>query len=211
MSEIEILSRQLNELELIKTDVVSFKIEVDQPEGVAAYSDTQPAPTKSITLSGWDYTKTLSNSDKYNYYFYSNSLMNPFSIKELRNFWMVVTLYSTASISTIPFLVLYTLPTGTGDAQPWYHSKISYSFSPHASVYAGEKILLYAGNNKPQFHKNLRHIRLNQVIVDGDGLSTEIVNLLSAQSNSANPVGFRVCTHSVGWENNETKINTLLR
>ncbi len=209
MSDIQ--HRQLIELELIKQDTVSFKMEVDEPEGIAAYADTLPAPTKSNTLSGWDYTKTLSNTDKFNYYFYSNSAMNPYKIKDLRNFWMCTTLYSTASASTVPFLVLYTLPTGTGDAAAWYHSKISFSLAPNeGDLYTGEKVVLHSGTNVP-FHKNLRHIRLSQTIITGDGDDNEIVNLLSAQSDSGNPAGFRCCVHSVGWQNHVTQINTLLR
>jgi hypothetical protein len=107
-------------------------------------------------------------------------------------------------------LVLYTVPTGVGDAAAWYKSKIAYAIDISAQkLFSGERILIYSGN-EPDIYPKLRKIHCSQIIKTGHGLNTETLNLLTVQSDSGAPDSNKITVHNCGWGAGEIKMNLQL-
>ena len=192
-----------------ESDVVHTKISL--LTGAPVYSDTLPVPNIDPNRGGWLYSKTVDNSDKFNYYFYNNNSLSPMLVSELKNFWAVVTVYNFVNAQSIPFMVLYTLPTGVDDQEVWYKSKIAYSINlTDKKLYSGEKILVYMGE-KPIYHTKLRSFKLDIKTITGNGLNTETINLLSVHCDSLVPLGYTCGVQNVGWSNNNVKFNIELK
>tara|TARA_R110000737_G_C14617241_1_gene492203 strand:- start:3066 stop:3752 length:687 start_codon:yes stop_codon:yes gene_type:complete len=188
---------------------VSTKIVLS--EAAAVYADTLPVPVIGASRGGWKYTKDVTGSNKFNYYFFSNQVANPMLLSELEGFWMCGTIDTFVDATSVPFLVLYTLPTGSGDAAAWYKSRIAYSIdlSKH-HLYSGEKIVLYWGK-KPEFDHKHRHFELTQTVTTGTAAAGETVNLLSAHCDSAVPAGYSTTIQGLGWTNKHVKMNIHLK
>ena len=203
-------SLHISNLDLAKeSDVVHTKIALSL--GAQVYSDTLPIPTIDINRGGWFYSKQASNADKFNYYFYGHNPLSTMLVSEITNFWAVITVYTFVNAQSVPFLALYTLPTGVGDQEPWYKSKITYSINlTDKKLYSGEKILVYMGE-KPIYHTKLRSFKLDVSTVTGSGLNTETINLLSLQCDSLVPLGYTCGVQNLGWSNDDVKFNIELK
>ena len=178
-------------------------------EGSAVYADSMPIPSASSGFLGWKHAKT-SGVEKFNYYFYGNNANNPFLLKEIDNFWAVVTCHSISTSASLPFLVLYTVPNGINDAAAWYKSKIAYAIDITAQkLFSGERILIYSGV-EPDIYPDLRKVHCSQIIKTGHGLNTETLNLLTVQSDSGAPDANSITVHNCGWKASEIKMNLQL-
>ena len=178
-------------------------------EGAAVYADSMPSPVSSLGFPGWKHTKG-SGVEKFNYYFYGNNTNNPYLLKELDNFWAVVTCHTITTTGSLPFLVLYTLPNGINDAEAWYKSKIAYAIAPNAQkLFNGEKILIYSGT-KPDIYPKLRKVHCSQEVKTGNCLDTETLNLLTVHSDSSAPDANSITVHNCGWAASEIKMNLQL-
>ena len=184
-------------------------VDINTYNGTLVYSDTNPTPTKDTVRGGWNFSKLITGTDKFNYYMYGNQINNPIQINELHNFWVVVNIDNITTSNTVPFLNLYTMPTEAPPA--WYGSVISYSidFNKH-DLFNGEKVLLYSGTIPPLFDK-LRKIPLtNKNIMAGDPQPTDIINLLSVHSHSVAPINTSYTVHNMGWSTKDVKYNLKL-
>ena len=178
-------------------------------EGSAVYAGTLPTPSASLGFPGWKHTKG-SGVEKFNYYFYGNNSNNPYLLKELDNFWAVVTCHTITTTGSLPFLVLYTVPTGVGDAEAWYKSKIAYVIDITAQkLFSGERILIYSGD-EPNIYPKLRKIHCSQEVKTGNCLDTETLNLLTVHSDSSAPDSNSITVHNCGWKASEIKMNLQL-
>ena len=63
------------------------------------------------------------------------------------------------SATEIPYLNVFTKPTGSNDADPAYHSRLRYVV-PAGSVTAGGKYVVYYGATEPNIHTELPKIQL---------------------------------------------------
>ena len=207
MSDVEY--KQLHELEIISGEPISMKYNL--ADAAAVYADTLPAPTSSSTLSGWLYEK-VSGSQKFNYYFYLNQVLNPIKISELYNCYAVCTVHTVSDITSIPFFVLYSLPTGVNDGFPgFYHSSFTYSFKTGTNkIFSNDKVLFWCGKRKPKVHPNLRHIKLDVETTNGDALLTETLNYMTFHCNSEVSNDYKLTTHSLGWEIKNVSVNNKL-
>ena len=99
--------------------------------------------------SGWYYRNSNDLTDKINWYYLANS--NPalnMTKGNLDGMYAIVDVRAGGA----PYFVVYTQPTGTGDAQPWYKSR--YVYSPAGldlTAYIGQQIFLYWGNDPGDF------------------------------------------------------------
>ena len=99
--------------------------------------------------AGWYYKNSNDLTDKINWYYLANS--NPaltMTKGSLDGMYAIVDVRAGGA----PYFVVYTKPTGTGDAQPWYKSRYVYSPSGlDLTAYIGQTIFLYWGNDPGDF------------------------------------------------------------
>jgi len=163
------------------------------------YADGTMGAAVSGQQYGWAFNnKNSNNGKKINWYYYSKSTaQNSTSIqlKDLNNMYCVVTEDQT-NIEN-PFFILYTTPTGTGDAAAWYHSKVFYgSNSLPGNVDKTKPILLFTGADDATLHReipasNRQQLQLNSSLCNPNTIndnfvssSTEEINLMSLQTSS---------------------------
>lgn len=186
-------------------ETVKYKVDVSTSEGSAMYGATAPPPIANLTLGGWKYT-TTGLTDKFEYTFKSNEPLAPLLLRNLRYFYMIVTCENVAATIDVPFLRLKTEPQGGGtDPDPTYHSQIDYSLNPTKyQFFNTDKCVLWAGNqhNEPDIFPNLRKIRLDDVLIDGDGDGDETLNTLGALSLAGVAASKSTTVFNLGWEDN---------
>jgi hypothetical protein len=85
--------------------------------------------------------------------------------------------------SSIPFINIYTKPTGSGDAQPWYHSRVTYAWGNDDVIGIGEECIFY-GKALPSTQFNNRKIKLTGVTLEGDGAQDEEILYIVCSTNS---------------------------
>ena len=198
------LNNNVKELAL-ESEPVQIKLKLS--ESAAVYADTLPIPVENLSRSGWKWTKSAAGVEKFNYYFYSNQANNPMTIIQLKTFWACVSINTFTDIKSVPFMVLYTSPTGINDEAFWYHSKIAYAIDLSGQhLYSGEKILIYTGT-RPIYLDKLRAFKLTNIIKTGEAKLNEVVSLLSVHSDSGSADDCQIVTHQVGWTNNHVAMN----
>lgn len=129
---------------------------------------------------GW-YFKNDTAGKKINWYFFDGQAVNV----TLGNFsaYAIVTL---DSVTSRPFLVLYSMPTGSGDAVPGFY-KSSRVFTWPAGAVAGTKYLIYFGQN-PTVHAELPRVQLVGGTTNGTFASSERVFSVALHSDSGSSV-----------------------
>ena len=115
--------------------------------------------------AGWYYKNSNSLTDKINWYYLANT--NPALVMTkgaLDGMYAIVDVRAGGA----PYFVVYTSPTGTNDAQPWYKSRFVYSPAGlDLTAYIGQQIFLYWGNDPGDF------INLPRVECTLDAVSSE--------------------------------------
>jgi hypothetical protein len=124
---------------------------------------------------------------KFNYYIFNG-------VEELLTLGAVSSLYwkgyvnRFTGVSSVPFLTIYTKPTGVGDAGPFYHSRINYVYANDNTIGLGEECLFY-GENEPSSTFTNRKIKFNNKSVVGDALPSEEVLFIVCSSDSGAAAG----------------------
>lgn len=176
------------------------KVVLGSTDGAGAYADTLPIPTYDTNnnRSGWYHHKIAGNTDKLNYYFYSEG-NTPFLLKDITNVKATVIIDNYTNSSSIPFFCVYTKPTGVNDAQPWYHSKRCFTISPGERIIVGERIQMYALNKgfNPKGH---RQVEFNSVVDTGECIDTEEILTMSIHTDSGSPIDTRLLVKALGYE-----------
>jgi len=153
------------------------------------YSNASAGILDPNNRPGW-YFKNDATGKKINWYFFDGQAVNV----TLGNFsaYAIVTL---DSVTSRPFLALYSMPTGSGDAFPGFY-KSSRVFTWPAGAVAGTKYLIYFGQN-PTVHAELPRVQLVAGTTNGTFASSErvfSVALHSDSGSSENTVQFVVET-----------------
>ena len=199
----------IEQVRLIQT-IPNYEVDVNSAQGIAVYASTLPPPTKYPVLGGWLYEKDAANpTGKFIYYYKIHEPLSPILIRNLRRFYMVVTLLTATHHRDIPFLLTYTAPQGDGlDAQPWYRTRVSYSITTDTKINAGMKCLLWAGpaHEEPSDFPNLKKIRLTSRIVDGPDSGAETLNYITAHSDSSTSTDYKVIVHNLAWSTNNVDV-----
>lgn len=150
------------------------------------YSNGRPGVVDPSALirDGW-YFQNSTAGHKVNWYYYDGSLTNV----SVANFsaYAVVTL---DSITSTPFLVVGTVPTGSGDAFPGFYKSSRAFLIPNGSAVVGRKYLIYFGQN-PNVHTDLPRIQLSVGPTNGafgSGERVAFVALHTDSGSSANNV-----------------------
>lgn len=184
----------------IQDNSLTNNILLTSVSGIGVYADTQPVPTTDINnRPGWLHTKPTGNTDKFNYYFYSQG-SHPVTLGQIKSLLSTVTIDTWPSAASMPFFVIYTKPTGVGDAGAWYHSKRSYAMDGTKKILMGESVNIYCVNKPSNFHNNKRAIELSTIIDTGTALDTEEVLTITLQSDSGSAASTQILVETLGLE-----------
>lgn len=176
------------------------QVKLTSASGIAVYADSSPPPTSDLNgRDGWLFTKS-SGTQKFNYYLWSQGSY-PLRLQDLRSVFMCGSVDTYSNSSSVPFIVIYTKPTGSGDAQPWYHSRISYSIDePSNIIMLGEKVQFFSHMVRPSDNYGYRQIALATQIKDGDCLPNEEILYITLQSDSAAADFTQILISDFGFE-----------
>lgn len=116
------------------------------------YKDEHPGSADPLERSGWYFKNTVAGR-KINWYFYDGNegiTLGDFAA------YAVVTM---DSVSSAPFITVYTKPQASGNAGSWYRSRMVFVV-PTGSAVAGTKYLLTFGTVPSEIHPELPRIEL---------------------------------------------------
>ena len=151
-------------------------------------------------VNGWLFSKTVAGTAKFNYFFYGGTgTTEILKLGDMRSYWAVVRIDNYQAQNSLPFIIIYTKPTGVGDAGAFYHSKISGHFNPdNHHIALGEQVQMYM-NNEPSVDYGYRKIKCDRVI-DGDGYADEEILYMTLHSDSGSPIGTQIFSSDYGYE-----------
>tara|TARA_B110000285_G_scaffold115915_1_gene131326 strand:- start:1050 stop:1655 length:606 start_codon:yes stop_codon:yes gene_type:complete len=164
-----------------------------------AGGETEPIADPD-NVDGWLFSKAMAGSAKFNYFFYGGAgTTEVLTLADMRSYWSVVRIDNYQAVNSLPFIVIYTKPTGIGDAGPWYHSKIRGHFNPDTHHIAlGEQVQMYLGN-EPSVDYGYRKIKCDRVL-EGDGYANEEILYMTLHSDTGAPVGTQIFASDFGYE-----------
>jgi hypothetical protein len=171
-------------------------------------ADSVPQFDRHPTLSGWRYTNAVMGGGS-NLYFYGFGINNQFQqniqVSDLKNFFVKARILSLTNINTIPFVHVYTRPTGSGDAGSFFKSRITYRIVEGNLAPAEEVLMVFerdesgAELNQNVF-RNVKRRSMNEIARLGAGLDTEQVFLISVNTDtSASPNSVDVVYSGAGY------------
>lgn len=177
------------------------KVKLSSSGGVAVIADSSPAPTADDNdREGWLFEKVTAGSGKFNYYIYGNTATShQWTMGDLKSVSMTCSVDNWSSASSVPFIVVYSVPTGSGDAGAWYHSRRVYSINTsNHKILCGEHINLYC-MSKPELKNDNRYIELETYSSDGDNADTEVILAVSLHSDSASAINTKILVSHAGY------------
>ena len=174
------------------------KINVGSANGVAAYADSSPAPIADPDgKTGWYFAKT-GGTEKFNYYFYSEG-SHPITVQNLQDVFFVGSVNHWDSATSAPFVVVYTKPTGVGDAGAWFHSKRAFTITTLDNIVLGKKTQ-FSTHPIPSPKFPYQHIQLSNIVTSGDYADAEEILTISVQSDSGAHDDTSILISHVGWK-----------
>jgi hypothetical protein len=176
------------------------KVKLGTAGGIAVIADSSPSPTADPDeRGGWLWAKVASDTTKFNYYMYgATGSSHSWTLGDIKSSHITCSVDKWDNGQSVPFIVVHTAMTGSGDAGAWYHSRRSYALdtSTHKIV-AGEHINLYA-LNKPDLHNDNRNLPLSVVTDTGDCADTEVISAISVHSDSSALINTKILVSEMG-------------
>ena len=133
---------------------------------------------------GWNCINPVA-STKLNLYYFGGAT-ETMTLGDLLSVYFKGFINVNSDTSSIPFINVYTKPTGSGDAQPWYHSRVTYEWGDNNVIGIGEECIFY-GKALPSTQFNNRKIKLTDVVVQGDAAEDEEILYIVCSTNSIAP------------------------
>jgi hypothetical protein len=165
-------------------------------------ADSTILPVVDSSLRDGFYFQNTVASTKYNLYFFGGS-------SEVIRKSEITSLYSKLYIdnSSMPQFHIYTKPTGSNDAQPWYHTRWTYTFSGGSTfTKVGTEVLLTA-INKPDVDFNVDVIESDGVLVDGIDEDGEVLYLTLSTNTGDTTDTVRHCVNLLGFTSEDSSLN----
>ena len=163
------------------------QVELGAVGGTGVLADSTITPTADTDgREGWLFENTVAGT-KYNLYFF-NGTAETMLLKDISSLYARVSVDTRPDNSVMPFLQIYTKPTGSGDAGAFYHSRLTYEWDGYDTVGLGEEIVYWA-NQRPSHGFSNRQLELKTLITDGDGDGDEEVLYLVLATNTAATTG----------------------
>ena len=156
---------------------------------------------------GWFLKNTVSGT-KFNLYIFGGD-QEIIKKSEIRSLYFLANIDNLNNLSSIPFLHIYTKPTGVNDAKFWYHSRYDYRVDfDSVKMGVGEQCLFYANDkpiDKPRKYQSQRHIPMSDTSIDGESDEHgEILYIVISSDSGAVLETMQCCLQMVGFETNET-------
>jgi len=204
------MSHNISHNELILEELKKFhlqqyendKIALSGVNGIAVIAGSAPAPTLDTidNRDGWLFHKTATGTDKFNYYFYANTSSSyQYTLGDLKSLHFTASVDNFSDITSVPFIVVYSKMTGSGDAGAFYHSRRIFTVNINTTpIIVGEQVNFYRGN-KPQLNNNNRYVDLSIELSDGDNLDTEEILYITLHSDSSAPINTKILTTHFGY------------
>tara|TARA_R110001592_G_scaffold204121_1_gene454160 strand:- start:68 stop:751 length:684 start_codon:yes stop_codon:yes gene_type:complete len=180
-------------------NIVNGRVVIGTASGLSVAGGEQAPTADPDGRNGWLFSKSLADTAKFNYYYYGEG-NKAITLGELTGLHANISVDNYQSGLSIPFFVVYTKPTGVGDAGVWYHSKIAYTIDATETIMLGEDIEMYSLAKSDINHKHKRMVSFNTKVVTGDALSTEEILTISIHSDSSAPSSTQILVTNVGYE-----------
>ena len=176
-------------LEIINKKIPSNrgKVVVNLANHAPLWADSLPAPViDSNKRDGWYYTNTGAG-DKANIYFFAGT-QETLELQHIRSIWAKVAIDNYSGTSVLPFFNVYTKPTGTGDAQAWYHSRFTYTMAADVDIGVGEEVIIHT-HFTPSISYDNRTIPMPVVAIEGDESLEQEVLYITIHTDSGAATG----------------------
>jgi hypothetical protein len=206
----------LNQVELLRGDVNAGLDTFKFSQSYASLStdvsllgaDSSPQFDRHPTLQGWRYTNSVENGAS-NLYFYGYGIGNAFqrdiTVGDLKNFFVKARILNLINTNSIPFVNIYSRPTGSGDGGSFFKSRITYRIAQTPLAPAEEFVMLFerdeagAGLNSNVF-RNVVRKNMVEIARLGPCEDTEQLLLLSINTDSgASPNTVEVVYSGAGY------------
>ena len=201
----------LKNIHLKKTE--NDKVSINSTNGQMVYAGSFPIPLLDTDdfRDGWLYHKTAVGSDKFNYYLYANTNSSyQYKFSDLKTVDFTASIDSFVGFSAVPFVVVYSKPTGSGDAGAFYHSKRTFTMPNSTPIVGGEQLNFYSGVKREKNNNN-RYVELSFLITEGDNLDTEEILYITIHTDSLAPINTKILMSHFGYNlKNEIQRNVKL-
>jgi hypothetical protein len=139
----------------------------------------------TFSNDGW-YFKNDVASKKINWYMPNVSTLKAGFV----NLCLDVHLFNVSSRDGLPFITVYTKPTGVNDLGTWYHAANTYIINDKTLVEANRDYVLYTHEPPPSGSNGKRQVKLTLDSVSSKGTisSTDSIVAISIDSSSNAPV-----------------------
>lgn len=193
----------------VNTCIKEDKVKLTSPTAVSVIGGEQTPIADEDGRNGWLFKKEASDTAKFNYYFYGTG-SHPLPLSSLNNAFMTCSVDKYDNVSSVPFVVVYTKMTGSGDAGSFYKSKVAYALSSSQKIVAGELINLYCVEN-PNLNNGNRDVELETKITTGTADPSEEILTISVHSDSGALINTKILVSHLGYKlNNEISRNISL-
>ena len=176
-------------LEIINKKIPSNrgKVVVNLANHAPLWADSAPAPViDSNKRDGWYYTNT-STGNKANIYFFAGT-QETLELQHIRSIWAKVAIDNYSATNVLPFFNVYTKPTGTGDAQAWYHSRFTYQMAADVDIGIGEEVIIHS-HFTPSISYDNRTIPMPVIAIEGDESLEQEVLYITIHTDSGAAAG----------------------
>jgi hypothetical protein len=188
-------------------------------EATQVIADSTITPiVDSNNRPGWFLKNTVAGT-KFNLYIFGGS-QEIIKKSDIRSLYFLGNVDNLNDINSIPYLHIYTKPTGSNDHQVWYHTRYTYKVDlTEVKMGLGEQCLFYANDrpiDKPRKYQSQRHIPMSDSTVDGELDEHGEILYITVSSDTAAVVNtMQCCLQMVGFETidsyTENEINTPVR
>ena len=173
------------------------QVKIGTTSGIAVAGGEQAPVADPDERAGWLFTKTLSNTAKFNYYHYGQG-SQAMLLSDLTALHSILTVDTYTNSLSLPFFNVFTLADGNSPNASWYKSKITYSMSPTEHIILGESVQCWS-IYKPTDHSGLRFVEFNTKVVDGAGDAGETIQFITIHSDTTAPAGTQILVQQVGY------------
>jgi len=148
--------------------------------------------------NGW-YIINDTAGTKFNIYV-GNGAEENFTVADITSVYFKAHLNRYTGVASVPFMQIYTKPTGANDAGAFFHSRINYVFNQDEIIGIGEEIVFFGGQ-APSKNFSQRSIELTDVQILGENNPTEEILYIVCASNSGAGVNeMNIVLNDIGFE-----------
>jgi len=178
------------------------KAEIILANHSSVWADSVPAPIIDANQrDGWYYTNT-SATNKANIYFFDGTQEN-LLLRDINSIWARIAIDSYTHYNVLPFFIVYTKPTGVGDAGTFYHSRLTYTMDANVDIGIGEEVIIHT-HFTPNLSYDNRNIVVANLTTSGDGLGSEEVLYITIHTDSgANAGAVKMLFQNLGFSSKQ--------